>query len=72
MKLIYKKSGKQVQVGDHVETSKGIEVEVLHFSEPARPNSSGKVRVRSTERGWSQQFFVGVIGAEWIEREDRA
>ena len=72
MKLVYKKSGNVVLPQDVVETSKGMKVEVLSFQPPHKPGSSGKVCVRSLENGWTQQFFVGVIGAEWIEREDRS
>lgn len=73
MKLVYKKSGKKVEIGDQVRTSKGVLVEVLHFSEPTRPNSSGRVHVRAVrQNGWNQEFYVAVIGAEWIEREDLA
>jgi len=71
MKLIYKGTDILVEVGDMARLSDGQEVEVLHFAKPHKPGSSGKVSVKSG-KGWSQEFFVGVIGAEWIEREDRA
>jgi hypothetical protein len=42
------------------------------FREPHKPSSSGHVVVKEmTELGFSKEFYVSVIGAEWIEREDR-
>lgn len=37
-----------------------------YFSHPHKPSSEGKV---SLENG--MEYYVSVIGAEWIEREDR-
>ena len=70
MKLVYKATGNEVKVGDVVETSKGDKVTVKYFAEPHKPSSSGKVYVEH-ENGFGMEYFVSVIGAEWIEREDR-
>lgn len=71
MKLIYKETGKEVAVGDVVELRDG-KWKVTYFREPHKASSSGKVSVQHTENNWRAEYFVGVIGAEWIEREDRA
>jgi hypothetical protein len=44
------------------------------FRPPHKPSSSGKVTVRETFAGGesvTHEYYVGVIGATWIEREDR-
>jgi hypothetical protein len=64
MRLVYKNDGKEVRVGD--ETSKG---KVEYFKPPTSPASSGKVLVR--EEGGVREYYVGIINAEWVEREDR-
>jgi hypothetical protein len=70
MRLVYKKNGVEVQIGDRPRTErKGSEVEVISFKNPHKPGSGGSVLVR--EGGLQREYFVGVIGAHWIEREDR-
>lgn len=71
MRLVYTKGrrkGKEVKVGDEVRLEYGP-VLVKSFSKPHKPASSGKVVIELL--GGEQQFYVSVIGAEWIEREDR-
>jgi len=46
MKLVYKVSGQEVQVGDQCTLSDGQQV----------PGG---------------EYYVGIIGARWVEREDR-
>ena len=72
MRLVYESSGKEVKVGDVVHLDSGAYT-VYSFSEPHKPASSGKVFIRpiSNENGFSSEYYVGVIGAKWIEREDR-
>ena len=69
MRLIYKKTGEEVKVGDKVQLRHEGEVTVTHFARPHKPASSGKVSVAGDK--FNAEYFVGVIGAEWIEREDR-
>lgn len=69
MKLIYKETGKEVKVGDTAKTFRGEEVEVVSFDLPHKPSSSGKILIQN--RKWKEECYVSVIGAEWIEREDR-
>ena len=71
MNLIYTKTGKEVKIGDIVKTGRGDLVEVIDFRQPHKPASSGKVGVQRTDEFWTSEYFVGVIGAEWINREDR-
>ena len=72
MRLVYESSGKEVKVGDVVHLDSGAYT-VYSFSEPHKPASSGKVFIRpiSNENGFSAEYYVSVIGAVWIEREDR-
>ena len=71
MRLIYTETREPVEIGDFVWLS-GREkpATVIHFAKPHKPSSSGKVTVRDSDERTSE-YCVGVIGAEWIEREDR-
>ncbi len=71
MRLVYKKSGREVAVGQQVRLDDGVVFEVTHFKPPHKPSSSGKVSVRRIGEKTSSEYYVHVIGAEWIEREDR-
>lgn len=71
MRLVYKATGEDVKVGDVVTTSKGKKCEVKYFRPPHKPSSSGKVTVRFEDSDFNMEYYVSVIGAEWIEREDR-
>jgi len=83
MKLVYTKShgrkikkGDLVKIGDRVLTTDGDPIEVVGLLQPASPASSGKVIVKfldDIKAGLSgiYTFYVSVIDAEWIEREDR-
>lgn len=63
--------GKEVQVGDRARTFRGEYCEVSYFRPPHKPASSGKVTVKFTEDDIGMEYYVSVIGAQWIEREDR-
>lgn len=78
MKLIYTRdsgdmiAGSIVSPGDWVTTSQGDRMIVGGFNPPHKPSSEGKVWVHpvgNTEH--QREYFVSVIGAKWIEREDR-
>lgn len=71
MRLVYIESGKQVRVGHMVKMKDDEIAKVVYFAEPHKPQSSGKVTVRSNGSDYDQEFFVGIIGAHWIEREDQ-
>lgn len=70
MRLVYKKTGVEVMVGDLVRDSLGGEHLVVSFAKPHKPASSGFVTVSNADGG-EREVYVGVIDAEWIEREDR-
>ena len=73
MRLVYKGTQQLVEVGDQI-LRDGETFTVGYFAPPHKPSSSGKVTVLlhgSYGRGATAEYYVGVIGAEWIEREDR-
>lgn len=74
MRLVYDYDGEtEVRVGDVVTLRDGERVRVTYFRPPHKPASSGKVSVENADAATgSREYFVGVIGATWIEREDRA
>ncbi len=71
MNLIYPATGKTVQIGDIVTLRDGIKATVEHFRKPHKPASEGKVSVKVKGAAFSHEYYVGVIGAEWVDREDR-
>lgn len=71
MRLIYTETREPVKVGDFVWLSNsGKPATVLRFDKPHKPSSSGKVIVKDSDDRTSE-YYVGVIGAKWIEREDQ-
>ena len=72
MKLTYDKTGEEVKAGDIVHLRDNAPYVVHSFNKPHKPSSEGKVSVRAmTETGFFREFYVSVIGASWIDREDR-
>lgn len=71
MILIYKATGTEVKVGDQIITNNGQWVRVTYFRPPHKPSSEGKISIETLDRKSEREFYVSVIGAEWIEREDR-
>ena len=69
MKLVYNWSNESVKIGDRVKLSDGTWVEVHYFRPPHKPSSQGKVSVK--QGGSTREYYVSVIGATWIEREDQ-
>jgi len=70
MQLVYTETQTPVQVGDITSTFRGEDVTVTYFRPPHKPASSGKISVKD-ENDRTAEYYVGVIGAEWINREDR-
>jgi len=70
MRLVYADTQKEVQVGDEVTDFRGDKCTVLSFKKPHKAASSGHVELRD-DLGQEREYYVTVIGAEWIEREDR-
>lgn len=74
MRLVYTngpKKGQLVKVGDRADMSSGEQVIVRSFREPHKPASEGHVAVKFPGAKMERMYYVSVIGAEWIEREDR-
>jgi hypothetical protein len=78
--------GDLVEVGHIVKTFRDEPVEVITITEPHKSSSTGRVylqffdKVATDEvpanynyvKSYKQECFPGVIGAEWVEREDQA
>ena len=71
MRLVYTDTGKEVQVGDKVTLRSGEIAAVNSFPKPHKPASGGIVYI-TTDNESEMGYYTAVIGAEWIEREDRA
>ena len=75
MELVYESSGESVQIGDLAQTGKGEVVVIQGIEKPRHSASTGRIYV--TPKGVkydglnSRSYFPSVIGAEWINREDR-
>lgn len=71
MRLIYEATGLPVALGDAI-TLHGSRYTVGYFRSPHKPSSEGKVVLHhlGNPRA-SAEFYVSIIGAKWIEREDR-
>jgi hypothetical protein len=70
MKLVYKENGQEVKVGDPCTFNGEPDATVEYFEKPHKHSSGGKVTIKWGIQGSRGEYFVGVIGAEWIERED--
>lgn len=44
---------------------------IMDIPKPHKPESSGRVYLKDKDGTTEYAYFVGVINAEWIEREDR-
>lgn len=72
MRLVYTATKAEVKVGDIVEMVRGGKRKVVYFAPPHKPASEGKVTVAPPHRlTQTFEYYVSIIGAEWIEREDR-
>lgn len=70
MRLVYELTGRECKPGD-VTIIKGEAWIVTLTPKPHKPASSGHVHLTSPCGAHTATYYVGVIGAEWIEREDR-
>ena len=71
MRLVYTETGLPVKVGDKImDDESGLALTVDFFRPPHKPASSGKISLRD-DQGHCREFYVGVIDAKWIEREDQ-
>lgn len=67
MRLVHRRTGVEVKVGDPVVSKGGREGRVTFFREPHKPASEGKITVSDC----MGERYVSVWGLQWIEREDR-
>jgi hypothetical protein len=73
MKLIYTNDGEEVSIGDMIDI-RGIKHQIVDLTPPHKPSASGHVyvkRLADLDSDFSNKYYVGVIGAEWINREDQ-
>lgn len=74
MRLIFEATGEEVKVGSRCKVS-GVDHVVTYFKPPHKPSSSGKICVKPVGQSsinTTREFYVSVIGAKWIEREDQS
>ena len=72
MKLIYKETGEEVKIGDRVPVdTENKTATVTSMEPPHKPSSVGFVTLKEDGTDFSLEFYVPVIDATWIEREDR-
>lgn len=69
MRLVYRATGQEVQIGDKVTLSDGAEVTVESIKKPHKPSSTGRVYLMYNPE-YISGYFPEVIKAHWIERED--
>ena len=71
MKLVYEGTQSEVQIGDVVHV-RNVPYYIENIVEPHKPASTGRVWCRSMdEHKYFNEWFPGVIKAEWIGRTDR-
>jgi len=71
MRLVYTATQEPVKAGD-IHKINGETFYVGDFPPPHKPDSEGKVQLKTHPYDWfGMDRYVSVIGAEWIEREDR-
>jgi len=74
MRLVYTDNGEEVKVGDIITREDRRQYQVVYFREPHKSSSSGKVTVKAPdedEHSMGMEYYVSIIGAKWIEREDQ-
>jgi hypothetical protein len=64
MKLI-KENGSEVRIGQLVFTFRGELVEILDFTAPHKPSSTGRVYVKFAD-GSTRGFFPSVVGCSIV------
>jgi len=67
MKLVNEATQREIKIGDEVKTFRGEKCVVEAMHEPHKPSASGKVTVRFPSQGYAGTYYVGVIGAVWVD-----
>ena len=70
MKLIYKKTGKEVKVGDKLTDFRGDTAYATYFREPS--HGEGKICVVNNKKDMdnpskTHEYYVSVFGLEWVD-----
>jgi hypothetical protein len=68
-KLIDELTGKELVIGQVVETSRGEKTILTGFKEPHKPSSTGRVYVKAEGAQYGNEYFPSVIGAKIIEHQ---
>lgn len=66
MKLVRQCSGEQVNVGDRVVDFRGTTAVVTGWSEPHKPESTGRVHITEGENS-TGSYYPEVFGLEFVE-----
>jgi hypothetical protein len=64
-KLVDEKSGKELNVGAKVKTSRNERATITALRPPHKKDSSGHVTIKTTD-GYEQEYYPSVIGAKYI------
>lgn len=65
MKLIKDNDGSEVSIGQRILTFRGELVEILDFTAPHKPSSTGRVYVKFAD-GSTREFFPSVVGCSIV------
>lgn len=68
--LVDQPTGRPLMIGQTVKTFRGEEVTIDGGKAPQKPSSEGKVFVHHSGNQFKNQYYAGVIGAEWILLDD--
>ena len=72
MRLVYTATQKEVAIDDRVEIHNGGFARVTGWERPRSAASTGRIYVIPENSPYEGSYYPSVVGAEWIEREDRA
>lgn len=70
MRLVYMGTDVDVTIGDNILLAEGS-VTVTGYMKPHNAVSTGRIAVKWDSDGAEMAYYPSVIGAVWIEREDR-
>jgi len=59
--------GRNLRLGDIVETFRGERGTVTGGTSPHKQGSTGRVYVEMENGGWASEFFPSVIDAKWVK-----
>ena len=71
MQLVYTATQKPVTIGDVVPDFRGDLVKVISFDKPHKSSSVGKIILKENNSEHQGEYYVSVIGAGWINRDDK-